>query len=135
MIALQHDNSKAAQKYLNAETTEERLQAFNESGVRWTELLHLSYFDISRCVIVDSMHNLFLGLVKEHFKGILGICCGETPNWKLLGFTWLMNSCIYGRYIIINVNTPSKSSRTFLTSSMAKLELKFSAVTSASSDL
>ena len=41
--------------------------------MRWSELLCLPYFDISRCVVVDSMHNLFLGLLKEHFNGILGI--------------------------------------------------------------
>ncbi len=26
----------------------------------------------SRMLVVDSMHNLFLGLLKEHFRGILG---------------------------------------------------------------
>jgi hypothetical protein len=28
---------------------------------------------MSHCIIVDAMHNLFLGLIKEHFDGILGI--------------------------------------------------------------
>jgi hypothetical protein len=49
------------------------LEEFNKSGVRWSELLRLPYFDIARCVVVDLMHNLFLGLIKEHFTGILGI--------------------------------------------------------------
>ena len=44
-----------------------------QSGICWSELLHLPYFDIVQCVVVDAMHNLFLGLIKEHFTGILGI--------------------------------------------------------------
>jgi hypothetical protein len=42
-------------------------------GIRWSELLRLPYFDLSRCIMVDSMHNLFLGLIKTHFCGVLGI--------------------------------------------------------------
>jgi hypothetical protein len=42
-------------------------------GVRWSELLRLPYFDPSRFVVVDAMHNLFLGLIHEHFTGILGL--------------------------------------------------------------
>lgn len=33
----------------------------------------LPYFDPSRFVVVDAMHNLFLGLIHEHFTGILGL--------------------------------------------------------------
>ncbi|PBK84325.1 hypothetical protein ARMGADRAFT_943703, partial [Armillaria gallica] len=43
------------------------------TGVYWSELLRLEYFDITRFMVVDVMHNLFLGLIKEHFEGILGI--------------------------------------------------------------
>ncbi|PPR03093.1 hypothetical protein CVT26_004612 [Gymnopilus dilepis] len=64
---------RSAESYLDAQTAEERLDEFNKTGVRWSELLRLSYFDMSQCVVVDSMHNLFLGLIKEHFKGILGM--------------------------------------------------------------
>lgn len=63
----------AAESYLRATTPESRLQEFNKAGFRWSELLRLPYFDVVRCVVVDSMHNLFLGLIKEHFRGILGI--------------------------------------------------------------
>ncbi|KAF8505256.1 hypothetical protein BU17DRAFT_9468, partial [Hysterangium stoloniferum] len=63
----------AAESYCRVATPESRLNEFNKTGVRWSELLHLPYFDIARCIVVDSMHNLFLGLIKEHFSGILGI--------------------------------------------------------------
>ncbi|OCH84788.1 hypothetical protein OBBRIDRAFT_798774 [Obba rivulosa] len=36
----------------------------------WSELAHLPYFDMCRMVVVDPMHNLFLGLVKSHFYHI-----------------------------------------------------------------
>jgi hypothetical protein len=31
------------------------------------------YFDPTRFVVIDAMHNLFLGLINEHFQNILGI--------------------------------------------------------------
>lgn len=63
----------------------ERENIFKASGVRWSELLRLPYFDISRCVVIDPMHNLFLGLIKEHFSGILGIeVARETEETALI---------------------------------------------------
>ena len=62
-----------ADRFQAAGSEQDRENVFKASGIRWSELLRLPYFDISRCVVVDSMHNLFLGLIKEHFSGILGI--------------------------------------------------------------
>ena len=62
-----------ADKYRHSGTPDARMRTFDQTGVRWSELLRLPYFDIARCVVVDAMHNLFLGLIKEHFTGILGI--------------------------------------------------------------
>ena len=67
------DCRSAADSYLKATTPESRLDEFNKAGVQWSELLQLLYFDIAHCIVVDSMHNLFLRLIKEHFTGILGI--------------------------------------------------------------
>jgi hypothetical protein len=39
-------------------------ELFKQSGIRWSELLRLPYFDIVQCVV---------GLIKEHFIYILGI--------------------------------------------------------------
>lgn len=63
----------AAASYKGAATDNEAQKIFDQSGVRWSELLRLPYFNPTRCVTVDSMHNLFLGLLKEHFMNILGI--------------------------------------------------------------
>ncbi|KAF9521902.1 hypothetical protein CPB83DRAFT_741537, partial [Crepidotus variabilis] len=58
---------KAAEHYRKADTTAARASVFDSTGLRWSELLRLPYFDITRGVVVDSMQNLFLGLLKEHF--------------------------------------------------------------------
>jgi len=56
----------------------------NQTGIRWSQLLRLPYFDPSRFVVVDPMHNLLLGLIHEHFSGILGLHLptekNETPQ-------------------------------------------------------
>ena len=62
-----------ASRFEAAKDEETRAELFKRSGMRWSELLRLPYFDIVQCVVVDAMHNLFLGLIKEHFTGILGI--------------------------------------------------------------
>lgn len=61
-----------ADNWRNATTANTAQSCFDSSGVRYSELLRLPYFDPSRMIVVDSMHNLFLGLIMEHFRNILG---------------------------------------------------------------
>ena len=42
----------------------------NESGCRYSVLLKLPYFDTPRMLIVDPMHNLFLGTAKHFLKTV-----------------------------------------------------------------
>lgn len=56
-----------------ASSTKVREKLFASNGVRRSELSCLPYFDMCRCIVVDPMHNLFLGLLKTHFLEILGI--------------------------------------------------------------
>lgn len=63
---------KVAKQHQMAANEKERKNIVDETGIRWTALLQLPYFDPSRFVVVDAMHNLFLGLLQEHFE-ILGI--------------------------------------------------------------
>ena len=63
----------SAKAFDNAQTKSEQDAAFASSGVKWSELLRLPYFDPTRFVVIDAMHNLFLGLINEHFQNILGI--------------------------------------------------------------
>ena len=69
------DCRRKAEKYISASSPEaakalvERVERY---GIRWTELLRLPYYKPSSYLVVDPMHNLFLGLIKEHFRSILG---------------------------------------------------------------
>jgi hypothetical protein len=47
--------------------------AFAQTGIRWSELLRLPYWDPTCMVVVNAMHNLFLCLVKFHICTVLGI--------------------------------------------------------------
>ena len=62
-----------AQHHHQAEDAKDAQSCFDEAGIRWSELLRLPYFDPLKFVVVDLMHNLFLGLIKQHFSHILGI--------------------------------------------------------------
>ena len=63
----------SAQAYKDSTTGVESEVIFAQTGVRWSELLRLPYFDPTRFVVIDAMHNLFLGLINKHFQDILGI--------------------------------------------------------------
>ncbi|KAF8833613.1 hypothetical protein BDN67DRAFT_992811 [Paxillus ammoniavirescens] len=52
----------ATQCWRDATTKKERDVIFKETGIHWSELLRLPYWDPMRSMVVDSMHNLFLGL-------------------------------------------------------------------------
>ena len=43
-----------------------------KNSVHWSELLHLTYWDPVNWVVVDGMHNLFLGIVRHHFRVVIG---------------------------------------------------------------
>ena len=74
------DIRNSAQLYLDAANEKERNDTVHTTGIRWSELYRLPYFDPSRFVVIDAMHNLFLGLIQEHFY-ILGIRSDEeTPK-------------------------------------------------------
>ena len=44
-----------------------------ETGVRYTILLELPYFDPARMCIIDPMHNLFLGTAKKNDRAMEGM--------------------------------------------------------------
>ncbi|PPQ79206.1 hypothetical protein CVT26_000557 [Gymnopilus dilepis] len=61
-----------ARKFREAPTLRDATSFFDRSGLRSTELLRLPYYNPTRFLVIDPMHNLFLGLIKEHFQNILG---------------------------------------------------------------
>jgi hypothetical protein len=64
---------KAAEEWRDATTKKERKHLFTQTGVRWSPFWKLDYYDPTRMGAVDTMHNLFLGLVQFHVREVLGI--------------------------------------------------------------
>lgn len=62
------------------------------SAMRCTELSRLPYFDIPRMIVVDPMHNLFLGLLRTHFRFILGIDDRKPEPIKLINLALVETS-------------------------------------------
>ena len=76
-----HDQHKsAALRARSAVTPAERTETETETGSRFTELMHIPYYDCVRQAIIDPMHNILLGTPK----------CLFTKQWvKLLNKTAL----------------------------------------------
>ena len=62
-----------AEAWRDAQSEAERELIFQEHGIRWTELLRLPYWDPIKFTAIDSMHNLYLGIVKTHFRDVWGM--------------------------------------------------------------
>jgi len=74
------DHYDAAVRWRDADSKKECDRIFMETGVRWSELLCLPYWDPTRFLIIDSMHNLFLGLTWFHFRDLIVIDKQENKN-------------------------------------------------------
>ncbi|PBK68529.1 hypothetical protein ARMSODRAFT_1019655 [Armillaria solidipes] len=57
-------------EYLNCKTKKACNDFAAAKATQWMELFRLPYFDICEMVVIDPMHNLFLGVVKTHFYHI-----------------------------------------------------------------
>jgi len=62
-----------AEEWLAATSKSEQDRIFKRTGVRWSELLRLRYWDPTRSIVVDGMHSLFLNLVKYHVEQVIGL--------------------------------------------------------------
>ena len=64
-------HTKVASKLKKFRTKSDMEKAKSQNGCRYSILLKLPYFDPVRMLIVDPMHNLFLGSAKHFMKSIL----------------------------------------------------------------
>lgn len=64
---------KAAMKWLAAQTNEDRIAEFKKSGIRYSELLRLPYWDPLQFTLVDPMHALLLGNLQRHCRHVWGM--------------------------------------------------------------
>jgi hypothetical protein len=62
---------EAARQWLHYQTQYEREKHFLDTGVRWSELYRLNYFNPVTFMVVDPMHCLFLGVGKWIIKKLL----------------------------------------------------------------
>ncbi|KLO04254.1 hypothetical protein SCHPADRAFT_805036, partial [Schizopora paradoxa] len=62
-----------AQKWKDTKGKTARKDLFKETGVRWTPFLELPYWDPLRAIVIDGMHNLFIGLCAFHCRMFLEI--------------------------------------------------------------
>ncbi|OJT10865.1 hypothetical protein TRAPUB_12619 [Trametes pubescens] len=67
----------AAKAWLEARTTLEQEELFLNTGVRHSELLRLQYWNPLLYTVVDTMHNLYLGILQRHIRSIWGINVDE----------------------------------------------------------
>ena len=67
------DLRRAAELWRDAPSVSVRKALYAQYGVRWSAFWGLSYFDPTRSVIIEGMHNLFEGLVPYHCRTVLGI--------------------------------------------------------------
>ncbi|KAI0323532.1 hypothetical protein GY45DRAFT_1264415 [Cubamyces sp. BRFM 1775] len=67
------EHRAAAKAWLDAETTLEREALLIKTGVRYSELLRLDYWNPFLYTVVDTMHNLYLGILQRHVRSLWGI--------------------------------------------------------------
>jgi hypothetical protein len=64
---------KCAEAWNNAPTMKDRIKLAEETGLRYSELWRLEYWNPARQMAIDSMHCLLEGLAQDHFRSCLGL--------------------------------------------------------------
>lgn len=77
-----YEMRKQAKAYRDAASEEERAALFAAHGVRWSEFWNLPYWDVTRQLVVDSMHCILEGLAHHHFRNVLGLAKKERKETK-----------------------------------------------------
>ena len=62
-----------AEAWKKARTTRERELLYHQNGVRYSELLHLNYWDPVQNTVIDSMHGFYLQVLQRHCRDIWGM--------------------------------------------------------------
>ncbi|KAG1807702.1 hypothetical protein EV424DRAFT_1350598 [Suillus variegatus] len=113
------EQRELGKRYRRLTTTSARKNFVKEHATRYTQLSRLPYFNLVKQIVIDTMHNLYLGLVKTHFYNIwvqgkilranhkldifhdmladvrLDLMCGS-----LTADQWLLLATVYGPIII-----------------------------------
>lgn len=76
---------EAALQWLNASTSDQQQQQYLTTGVRWSELLRLPYWDPTQYIVIDPMH-CFLVLFRHHVGDVWGMDV-RSPDGDGLNYT------------------------------------------------
>jgi len=68
------DHYEDAVAWKNAGSIKAREGLEKKTLIRWSPFLMLPYWNPILSTVIDSMHNLYLGLIKDHCRVIWGIC-------------------------------------------------------------
>lgn len=64
------DHRDTGKRWLKCTTKKDRVDLESSTGYRYSVLLELPYFDSTRMLVIDPMHNLFLGTGKHMIKAV-----------------------------------------------------------------
>lgn len=67
------EQREAAYRWKNAATREERDALVAATGVRYSELLRLKYWDPTKMIVADSLHQLLLGIIQRFCRDVWGL--------------------------------------------------------------
>ena len=69
-----------ARSWLSAQTVAEQEAIYAAHGIRWSAMLTLPYWDPVAFLVVDLMHNLFLGLLAYFITNVWGMSSEEADG-------------------------------------------------------
>ncbi|KAF9521453.1 hypothetical protein CPB83DRAFT_778715 [Crepidotus variabilis] len=69
----QEEHRRMAEEWKSAPSEAVRDKVFERSGIRWSQLLRLPYWDPTKHVMIDSMHGFLLRLFQRHCRQIWGM--------------------------------------------------------------
>ncbi|TFY82685.1 hypothetical protein EWM64_g1325 [Hericium alpestre] len=67
------EHIRLATAWKNAKTPDDQQHIYETYGLRWSELLRLPYWNPLLFTVIDSMHNLYLGVLKYHCRTLWGM--------------------------------------------------------------
>lgn len=69
-----------AEQWKRASTVKEQDEIFDQYGTRWSEFWRLRYYNPTRQVVVDCMHNKLEGNAQHHFREVLGLTTASAKS-------------------------------------------------------
>ncbi|KAL6300924.1 hypothetical protein BKA93DRAFT_819200 [Sparassis latifolia] len=82
-----------AETWRQAENEAERAKIFKTSGVRYSELNRLPYYDVIRHTVVDTVHAHYLVILNNHFSDVWGMDSEQLDGNGSLPFTFKPPIC------------------------------------------